>query len=81
MRIFNLDNLYSIACNTANTRNGFKHVATLHKNGYEVSKTKVCYINRTWERFTYETVLNKMIKLYFTDEELKKYLTVISLLN
>ena len=57
MRIFNLDKTYNIVCNTAPTRNGFKHVATLHKNGYEIAKTKACYLNRTWERFTYETVL------------------------
>ena len=78
MRIINLDNQYSIVCNTKNTRNGFKHVATLHSNGFGVSSTKICYLNRTWERFTYESIAVKMISEHFEGAEKEKYLDVIS---
>ena len=78
MRIFNLDNQYSIVCNSLDTRNGFKHIATLCKNGYEIGKTKICYLNRTWERFRYESILIKIAGIYFDDKEKEKYLEVIS---
>jgi len=78
MRIFNLDKQYNIVCNSVNTRSGFKHVATLHRNGYSIANAKKCYINRTWERFTYESVLIKMINNYFKDKEQEQYLAVIA---
>ena len=56
---------------------GFKHVATLHRNGFEISKTKICYLNRTWERFGYESVLQKMVNNYFEGKEQARYLAVI----
>jgi hypothetical protein len=77
MRIFNLDNKYSVICNTKETRNGFKHEAVICINGYAGNvKTKICY--RTWERFTYEDVLKKVIKEGFERvEEQGKYLDII----
>jgi len=77
MRIFNLDKTYNIVCDTKSTRNGFKHVATLHRNGVSIFETKCNYINRTWERFTYETILKDVVKECFIDKNLKKYLGVI----
>jgi len=81
MRIFNLDNTYNIVCNTADTRSGFKHTATLCRNGYEVLKTKINYYNRTWERFTYEDVLIKTINNFFEGIEKDKYLSIIKKWN
>jgi hypothetical protein len=80
MRIFNLDNVYSVVCNTKDTRNGFKHEAVICINGYAGNvKTKICYLNRTWERFTYEDVLIKVVKEGFERvEEQEKYLDIIS---
>jgi hypothetical protein len=77
MRIFNLNNEYSIVCNWQNTRYGFRHLATLHKNGFEIAKAKTCYYNRTWERFEYETTLIKIIKDNFTGQEKTDFLEVI----
>lgn len=67
MRIFNFNNCeadysISIVCNSASTRNGFKHVATLCLNGHECETAKICYLNRTWERFTYQSVLQHLVE-------------------
>jgi hypothetical protein len=77
MRIFNLNNEYSIVCNYQNTRYGFRHLATLHKNGYEIAKDKICYYNRTWESFEYESILKRIIKTNFTDKQQQDFLDTI----
>jgi hypothetical protein len=77
MRIFNLDEVYSIVCNSKSTRNGFKHVATLCKNGQNIYETKICYLNRTWERFQYESILLKIIDEFIAQCDRQKYLNVI----
>lgn len=81
MRIFNLDKTYTIVCNTAGTRNGFKHTATLCGNGYERAKAKINYLNRTWERFTHEDVLIKIVSSFFEGKEKEKYLSIIATWN
>jgi len=81
MRIFNLNNEYNVVCNWQNTRYGFRHLATLHKNGYEIAKAKACYYNRTWERFEYETVLLKLIDENFTGKERETFREVINKQN
>ena len=50
---------YEFRCYTTWTRNGFCH--TVQNLTYSVSDTKVSYINRTWERFTYESALSRAI--------------------
>jgi len=77
MQLIKLDDNYSVVCETKGTRSGFKHEAVLLCNGYERQKTKVCYLNRTWERFTYETVLLKLIEAFFDNEEQKHYKDII----
>ena len=50
---------YTFGCHTTDTRNGFCHTCY----DYAHDKTsKVSYINRTWERFKYETVLRRAIE-------------------
>lgn len=41
---------------STNTRNGFTHQCD-SIDFPEVTKSRICYINRTWERFDYESVL------------------------
>jgi hypothetical protein len=77
MRIFSLDNQYNVVCNWQNTRYGFRHVATLHKNGYEIAKAKCCYYNRTWESYEYESVLLKVIENNFDGEVKDKFIEVV----
>ena len=61
MRIFKLNREYSIACESKSTRNGFKHEATLTRNGYSIAFNKACYLNRTWEAYEYQTVMQGLI--------------------
>jgi hypothetical protein len=78
MKIFRLDNDYSIVCNWKKTRNGFKHTADLFYGGRDVCSTKVNYLNRTWEAFEYQTVAHKIITLYFKDKDIRrKYVQII----
>lgn len=81
MKIFNLDGVYNVVCNTADTRSGFKHQATLCRNGGSIATSKICYLNRTWERFTYESILNKIINDNFDGVEREKYLDVVKAMN
>ncbi len=55
------NNTYTINCYTQSTSYGFRHVAILDNGYYEEQLAKATYCNRTWERFTYETVLKKAI--------------------
>ena len=72
---------YEVFCYSGDTRNGFKHTVELHKNGYFLASAKICYLNRTWERYTYESTIHKVIneKIRLSadkaeDEKLKKAL-------
>ena len=78
MEVFNLDSSHIVVCETKNTRNGFKHVATLCRDGYNIATAKANYFNRTWESFTYETVLKKIVEDNFAGNKKQKYLTLIS---
>ncbi len=51
---------YTIDCWATNTRNGFCHHASIYLNGVEY-KARVSYLNRTWECFKYETVMERLI--------------------
>jgi hypothetical protein len=77
MKIFNLDKNFSIVCDFVGTRNGFKHTAILCRKGQEVYETKICYLNRTWECFEFESVLLKVIDERFTGKELEKFRAII----
>jgi len=77
MCIFHLDDEYKIVCDWKKPRSGFKHTAVLHRNGFIVGETKVCYLNRTWERFEYQSVLEKIVGLQFDGEEEQKYRDIL----
>lgn len=62
MTTFRISDRAEIVCEWKKTRTAFKHVATLLINGREVDTTKICYSNRTWERYEYESVLHKLIE-------------------
>lgn len=77
MRIFNLNKEYNIVCNSENTSYGFRHLASLHKNGFQIAKAKRCYYNRTWESFEYESILLDIINSNFEGKQKDKFLAVI----
>jgi hypothetical protein len=63
MKTFKINKSYQIVCDYQKTRNGFKHIAKLKQTTFynTISETKVCYLNRTWESFEYETVIEKLL--------------------
>lgn len=77
MHQFKIDNEYSVVAYSEDTRNGFRHIAKLMKNGSEVDSAKVSYLNRTWEKYPFDTVSEKLLRQHFdekkADEMLKKY--------
>jgi len=81
VKIFKLSKELSVVCNSKKTRNGFKHEASLCRSGRDISTAKICYYNRTWEAFEYESVLRKIIKANFAGKDQKKYLNKIKLVD
>jgi hypothetical protein len=75
MKIFRLNNTYSIVCDSVSNRPGFKHTAVLMRNGKNIDATRVQYYNRTWERYTFQTVLLNMIDktTWLTDKEKRRF--------
>jgi len=61
MKTFKINKDFEIACEWKKTRTAFKHEAVLLKNGEEIDRTKICYLNRTWERFDFESVIRKLL--------------------
>lgn len=39
------------------TRSGFMHETELHIDGWRAAAARCYYINRTWERFSYQSVM------------------------
>ena len=50
----------SLVARYENTRNGFRHVAETDDG----VKAKCCYLNRTWESYTYQTVLHRLAECW-----------------
>ena len=68
---------YTIICESKNTRNGFKHEAYLYQvvgiEMYLLNKATCHYINRTWEAYTYQTVISCVIN-ELIDRELNEFI-------
>ena len=62
MESFRINENLEAVCEWKKTRVAFKHEATLLRDGREVLTVKICYLNRTWERYTYESVLYKLLE-------------------
>ena len=62
MKTLKVDDRIEVVCQHVNTRSGFRHEATLIVGGTEVDKTKVCYQNRTWEAYEFDTVIEKLLE-------------------
>lgn len=46
---------FTFACHTWETRNAWGHEVHLHRDCNEISKARVRYYNRTWERYQYQS--------------------------
>lgn len=75
MKIFKLNSTYSIVCDSIGNRSGFKHEATLTRNGEQIDSTKVQYYNRTWERYEFQTVICNLLVVTteLTDKEKRRF--------
>jgi len=62
MKIFKITKDIEVVCESEKTRNGFRHLATLMRNGNEEASGKCCYLNRTWEKYEFQSVLHKVVE-------------------
>ena len=54
---------FMVICSWSNTRSGFKHTAEVQdERGYTLNTAKICYYNRTWERYEYQSVIHKVLE-------------------
>jgi len=60
MQNFQINERVNVECHTNSTKSGFSHIAKLFINGKQVKKVSCQYLNRTWERYQYESVLKKL---------------------
>lgn len=76
MKSFKINEEATIICEWKKTRVAFKHEATLLVNGYEHTKVKICYLNRTWEAYEFESVIEKLLEKsgYLPDDQKKAFL-------
>jgi hypothetical protein len=78
---FPINKDYEIIAHWEKTRNGFRHIAILMKNGQEIDKATANYLNRTWESFEYESVISRLLDKakIMTDAEKKSYLQALQM--
>ena len=76
MKTFQINDEAVIVCDWEKTRTAFKHEATLLVKGQEVDKTKICYLNHTWEAYEFESVIKKLLDKtqYLNKAERKTFL-------
>jgi len=60
-KTFTINDKVSIGCSWKKTRMAFKHEAALFINGYQTDFTKICYQNRTWEAYEYQSVIHQLL--------------------
>ena len=77
METFTLPDDFIIVCRSEGTRYGFRHLAELTHNGRGVAKDKACYYNRTWESYTFATVIHGVIDKYFDEVTAKAYKEIV----
>jgi hypothetical protein len=62
MRTFKINEKIEVVCDWQKTRYGFRHLAHLMLDGKEIEYAKVCYYNRTWECYEYQTVMLRLFE-------------------
>ena len=60
---------FTFICTSKNTRNGFKHKAQMLINETFVSEATQHWVNRTWESFTYQSVIENCVQNYIAQIE------------
>lgn len=70
-KVITIDDRTSVECYYIKTRYGFKHEVKLVRDGRYEQFAKVCYYNRTWESFEYETAIGNLLykSPFYTKDE------------
>ena len=68
MRIFKITKEIEVVCNSESTRYGFRHLATMCRDGIEIQDGKCTYQNRTWESFEFQSVLFDVVRKAFKNK-------------
>ena len=58
---FVLDDVYTVECTVFESRYSWGHYAVLYKNGTAIEDEKYTYYNRTWESYTYQSVIHGIL--------------------
>ncbi len=66
---------FTIFCDYWETRNSWGHEAALYVDSKKIKSYKIRYYNRTWERYTFQSIINACI--YSVLEELKEELKAL----
>ena len=61
-KTFRINDKIAIVAEYKNARDGFNHFATLYINGEPVQTTKAHYINRTWEAYDFQSVMQQLVQ-------------------
>lgn len=72
-RMFQITPEITISAQSERTSYGFRHVATVFKNGSEVGFAKASYYNRTWEAFEFQSVSKSAISKSSLSPKEKEY--------
>lgn len=59
----------TIILDTKGSYTGFKHESIVFYKNFMEFKTSINYYNRTWEVFTYQSILNKSCNIIIENEE------------
>jgi hypothetical protein len=70
-KTFELADGYSIDCKSYETRYSWGHIATLLKDEQEIDECKFTYYNRTWESYTFESIIHSLITKHKLPESYK----------
>ena len=61
MKSFKINDRIEIECEQKKARDGFNHVAILLLDGNVADRARAHYINRTWESYEFQSVMEKLI--------------------
>jgi ubiquinone/menaquinone biosynthesis C-methylase UbiE len=77
MKVIEIGKRQYLVLESIKTRSGFKHLATLTDNFHEEQKASINYINRTWESFTFESVIKKVMEKAYVSKERQEEIIAI----
>ena len=65
---------YVLKCKSKGNKEGFKHYADLYLYGKKLGGVSIQYINRTWERCQFESVIKKLADKFQSNTPLAEYI-------